>query len=736
MALMNAFKGKSKQTQFQIAADINEKSLGEKTPFFDLIQGYCSNLAAVGDGKEQVNSTEYKCTNCGKNGHTKEYCRQKGGGKYKPDKGSKGGKGGKGSKSSKSGHGKKDSNGKSSSTKAGGDNKEKKDTKGKTVRFSPDDLSSMLAKLNAGNYHIGSGAKNSSRAQGHMAHVDHPFVDVPRDFQGQTLRAQGDSTHMGPPPSNALSLLDEADSLLRECELLTAVSPTSATLGDEADSLLRECELLLGVSPTTATPDMQPHGVSPTTATLDVQPHGMPPPATTLGVQPHSLSTLSVQPQDEVIWLSLFGGMEVAAMAARVLNARITRFISVECKDSARRAASCANPRTSTFPGLDHSWHTFVEQITEDDIAALPKGALKLFLAGFPCQDFSSLRKILSKKQRAALKGKDPRPGVKGKTGRFAVAMLQVWHWVCKHHPDCELFVECVVFDDMPDWKFITEALGVDPIIINAADHSYTHRSRGWWLTFRDQIPLDKLKELWPPKRDVDSCMGPGRSIVRKSPSHPVGTIGASWSEDIPPRARTRVPVLVNDERYEEPQHLLPLEAAKLMGLERFLTETVLSGTCTPQEWLQCIGNGWDLTVAVMLMGYFVHGPEYTPTQACASTSLQPDLPESLPSFDALSLSDEDVLLQMALATYRASHLEYETAEMLAQYDKETQLKMLGLLKAWDNKYGVFATHAYSGSVLDSGSSVHLSTQTRVLEGEDRITLTGFNQRQLRGGDL
>ena len=44
--------------------------------------------------------------------------------------------------------------------------------------------------------------------------------------------------------------------------------------------------------------------------------------------------------------------------------------------------------------------------------------------------------------------------------------MLQVWHWVCKRDPDCELFVECVVFDDMPDWKFITEALGVDPIIV------------------------------------------------------------------------------------------------------------------------------------------------------------------------------------------------------------------------------------------------------------------------------
>ena len=87
----------------------------------------------------------------------------------------------------------------------------------------------MLAKLNAGNYHIGSGAKNSSRAQGHMAHVDHPFVDVPRDFQGQTLRAQGDSTHMGPPPSNALSLLDEADSLLSEFELLTQWSYGSIT---------------------------------------------------------------------------------------------------------------------------------------------------------------------------------------------------------------------------------------------------------------------------------------------------------------------------------------------------------------------------------------------------------------------------------------------------------------------------------------------------------------------------
>ena len=56
MALMKAFKGKSKQTQFQIAKDINDQSLTESSPFFDLIQGYCSDLAAVGDGVKESSS--------------------------------------------------------------------------------------------------------------------------------------------------------------------------------------------------------------------------------------------------------------------------------------------------------------------------------------------------------------------------------------------------------------------------------------------------------------------------------------------------------------------------------------------------------------------------------------------------------------------------------------------------------------------------------------------------------
>ena len=73
---MKAFDGVSKTTQHKIAKDLNNNDL-ESLNFFDLIHSYCSDLASVGDTKQQVNlaagSTESPsdydtCDFCGKPG--------------------------------------------------------------------------------------------------------------------------------------------------------------------------------------------------------------------------------------------------------------------------------------------------------------------------------------------------------------------------------------------------------------------------------------------------------------------------------------------------------------------------------------------------------------------------------------------------------------------------------------------------------------------------------------------
>ena len=83
--VMKAFDGKSKTTQHKIAADINSREL-DHLNFFDLIHGYCSDLASVGDMKQSVNSlfeeslaaaVDTVCGFCHAPGHKEADCRRK-----------------------------------------------------------------------------------------------------------------------------------------------------------------------------------------------------------------------------------------------------------------------------------------------------------------------------------------------------------------------------------------------------------------------------------------------------------------------------------------------------------------------------------------------------------------------------------------------------------------------------------------------------------------------------------
>jgi hypothetical protein len=185
--------------------------------------------------------------------------------------------------------------------------------------------------------------------------------------------------------------------------------------------------------------------------------------------------------------LSLCDGMGCAALALQNSNAQIERYVAVELDYTARLVAQHANQVSDKFPGIDHSVANDVYHLTEQTIIDL--GPIQMFIAAPPCGDFSKLRLLPSCNVHALLAAAatdddvmdklvqdlttgsvtdadnrtvgDPRPGLDGPTGKVFKQVLLVWHWVLKHNPDCQYFVECVVFNDMPShWNRVCNELG------------------------------------------------------------------------------------------------------------------------------------------------------------------------------------------------------------------------------------------------------------------------------------
>jgi hypothetical protein len=295
--------------------------------------------------------------------------------------------------------------------------------------------------------------------------------------------------------------------------------------------------------------------------------------------------------------LSLCDGMSCAAISMKANNYKLDRYLAVEIDEDARRISQAANPKTSSFPGIDHSWHSNVCDITEQDIRDLGAGNVKIVAFGAPCEDMSKLRLIVRRKRNSntteGSRRVDPRPGLDGPKGKVFRSCIQVLIWVLKHNPDCEFFCENVKFDDMPeDWEEICKALGT-PLIINAQDYSYTKRVRAYWSNF---LPLpDQL----PPPVDLDpnECMCDGRILTPYAACgrDNIRPIGKSWLSN--GEANTARPVLVFDPRHGKPQHLTPHDAELLMGHEPGITACP---GATPAQRLKSIGNGWDVNVTNM----------------------------------------------------------------------------------------------------------------------------------------
>ena len=393
--------------------------------------------------------------------------------------------------------------------------------------------------------------------------------------------------------------------------------------------------------------------------------------------------------------LSICDGMGCAALSLQNCNMTIDRYVAVEIDNKSKLIAQFANPKTATFPGIDHSVCSDIFEVTEQHIIDI--GTINLFIGATPCGDFSKLRLLPSSRKGVRFKktNKDPRPGLNGPNGKKFRRLMLIMSWVLKHNPNCEYFIENLMFDDMPtDWDEVCSVFGV-PLQVNSMDYSYTKRNRAYWHNFKQSIQLPPPND---PPLSPDRCMNPGRTLQTYTAYgiQCVRPIGGSWTGDPDnPVADTGRPVLVNDELYDADQHLVPNEAERLHGLP--VNCTAAPGA-TNLDRLKAIGHGWDVIVTSMLL---------------AHSSLE---------VHTHATHDEPQHMQQLLI-HAMDHLGPQAvADVLTELPDAVAQECLGHLVS----HYVFNIDG-DYSVLDSGSARHLNNTAFMLDPENRSALTGFD---------
>jgi hypothetical protein len=408
---------------------------------------------------------------------------------------------------------------------------------------------------------------------------------------------------------------------------------------------------------------------------------------------------------DERIAMSACDGIGMGAYILNRLDADITRYIGIETSAVARTICNNLNPpNKSHFNGVDHSWHTDVYHVTEDDIAALGHNRIKMYIMATPCEDWSKYRLLPSryKNRKSKKRSVEPRPGLRGKKGAVTIQALQIWSWILKYNPECEMFSENIKFDDMQaDWQIVCKALGT-PLILDAADYSMARRVRAYWSNIQMPDDMAELTAGYSPG-DPNTCMDPGRTIEPYfiDGKKTMRTIGGSWSGDPDsPIADTAVPVVVHDEQFEKAQHVRVNEVERLVGLS---TDATAGGGVSAKDRLICLGKAWDIPSVEMQLRF--------------SRLMRKKIMSAA--------ADHHGHLRSQLKTARLRGGGDAVVSLLAAAEPHEQQQML-LLLAEPQQHIV----NYAGSVLDSGSSRHLSPMTQVTHSDDKLSLTGFDKSE------
>ena len=143
------------------------------------------------------------------------------------------------------------------------------------------------------------------------------------------------------------------------------------------------------------------------------------------------------------------------------------------------------------------------------------------------------------------------------------------------------------------DWKEICDVLGRS-VLINCQSYSYTKRYRAYWTNFYHESDLPPHD----PKLNPNECMIGNRTIIQYEACSRMNVrpLGARWKDG---KSTSSRPIMVNDPKFEQLQHLLPEEAEALHGYQVGCTA---GNDATADQRLKAIGNGWDLNVISMIL--------------------------------------------------------------------------------------------------------------------------------------
>ena len=710
--VMQAFDGKSKTTQHKIAHDINSQDI-DSINFFDLIHGYCSDLASVGDNRSSVNALEEEelvsmvemvCKFCGAKGHSEAQCRKK---KNKDKK----------------------------CTYCGKLYHEEKDChkKRRDLRKVPPSSEAPTAAIPGINVQIpGINSVNDNTQESDSSRVSisktgllslleqleggntcHHIMDQERHQEMVRLKATLDASST--PVVNPASLnqrlqcaaLDSSDKQVLMALTQDQLSVMQSRSMTQANNSNSGSFYINGLSQSASN-----------SGSFCI----------------NGLSQSVHAPADASICLSLCDGIGCLAMVLQRIEAKVSRFIAVETEEDARSICQNANPATATFPGVDHTWKSNVFDIAESDIAALGFNAIKMVGLGPPCEDQSLLRLIRSKAQAEAQrrKGVNPRPGLDGPKGAVFRRCLWLVQVVRKYNPDAEIICENPDFADLVDsWEEVCAVLG-EPLLIAHEDFSTTGRFRAYWI-LNIPLPRDFTSGFGP--LEPNNCMDPGRTIRKytaygKEKVYPVCGSWAGRPSD--PHAKTSCPILVDDDSCHLPQHIRVQEAESMHGIERGRTA---GRGATALQRLQGIGRGWDLHVIFMILRHSKlstvtpgSNPYAHLSQLSQQTgSLSPGTKQLVrcnPDQNSLvgTAKAEEASVQQLLVQKHSELSTPEFATYLAQLDLGQQAICLRLIHS-----AIQGGAGSNWSVLDSGSSRNLSKKTIVTDPDDRKSLVGFN---------
>jgi DNA (cytosine-5)-methyltransferase 1 len=178
--------------------------------------------------------------------------------------------------------------------------------------------------------------------------------------------------------------------------------------------------------------------------------------------------------------LSLFDGMSCFQIALKELNIKIDNYYASEVDKHAIAQTKHA------FPNTIH-----LGDVRDIDVMKLPY--ISILGGGSPCQSFSFAGKMkgMSTKENIKILELDHYLELKSKQFEFEGQSYLFWEYmrilrdIQKYNPNVEFLLENVVMTK--DWELVlSRAIGVAPIMINAALVSAQNRKRLFWTNIHN----------------------------------------------------------------------------------------------------------------------------------------------------------------------------------------------------------------------------------------------------------